>query len=195
MELEQRVKVLEDELKILKNQIQTTLLEIQEQILVHYYPTLRAEPSQAVSPPSAPVPPAPSAPDEAAAASTVVKSFAIKDPTPAMGTTAEATTTPAELDGEAISALVEWATTETPAIGMERARRAIELYAQQHHIAPRIEDSLQRMIRLHHSEDPLPPLAAADALASYMRLHRILLGTEGGSLLPVLELMEAESLG
>jgi hypothetical protein len=43
--LEQRVKTLEYELKILKNEIQKTLLEIQEQILVHYYPTLRAEDS------------------------------------------------------------------------------------------------------------------------------------------------------
>jgi len=43
MELEQRVKVLEYELKILKNEIQRTLLDIQEQVLVHYYPSLRAE--------------------------------------------------------------------------------------------------------------------------------------------------------
>jgi len=38
--LEQRVKTLEYEMKILKNQIQRTLLDIQEQILIHYYPTL-----------------------------------------------------------------------------------------------------------------------------------------------------------
>jgi hypothetical protein len=39
--LEQRVKTLEYELKILKNEIQRTLLDIQEQVLVHYYPDLR----------------------------------------------------------------------------------------------------------------------------------------------------------
>jgi hypothetical protein len=43
--LEQRVKALEYELKILKNEIQKVLLGIQEQILVHYYPTLRTEES------------------------------------------------------------------------------------------------------------------------------------------------------
>lgn len=43
MELEQRVKTLEYEFKILKNELQRTLLDIQEQVLVHYYPTLRAE--------------------------------------------------------------------------------------------------------------------------------------------------------
>ena len=42
-QLEQRVKTLEYEIKILKNEVQRTLLDIQEQILVHYYPTLRAE--------------------------------------------------------------------------------------------------------------------------------------------------------
>lgn len=42
MELEDRVKALEGEMKILKNEIQGMLLEIQEQVLSHYYPSLRA---------------------------------------------------------------------------------------------------------------------------------------------------------
>ncbi len=46
MELEQRVKTLEYEIKILKNEIQRTLLDIHEQVLIHYYPTLRLEESQ-----------------------------------------------------------------------------------------------------------------------------------------------------
>ncbi len=45
MELEQRVKALEYEMKILKNEIQKTLLGIQEQILIHYYPSLRTDDS------------------------------------------------------------------------------------------------------------------------------------------------------
>lgn len=43
MDLEHRVKMLEQEVKILKNQVQKTLLDIQEQILIHYHPALRAE--------------------------------------------------------------------------------------------------------------------------------------------------------
>ncbi|MBI5302720.1 MAG: hypothetical protein HY868_11325 [Chloroflexi bacterium] len=46
MELEQRVKALEYEVKILKNDLQRTLLEIQEQVLLHYYPSLRADDSK-----------------------------------------------------------------------------------------------------------------------------------------------------
>ncbi len=53
MELDARVKALEYELKILKNEVQRTLLDIQEQILIHYYPSLRSEdstpPSEVVS--------------------------------------------------------------------------------------------------------------------------------------------------
>lgn len=43
MKEESRIEALEHELKILKNEIQSTLLEIREQILNHYYPELRAE--------------------------------------------------------------------------------------------------------------------------------------------------------
>ena len=43
MSLETRVETLEHELKILKNEIERTLLEIQNQVLIHYYPSLRAE--------------------------------------------------------------------------------------------------------------------------------------------------------
>lgn len=46
MKLETRVEQLEHEVKILKNEIQHTLLEIQEQILIHYYPALRAAESE-----------------------------------------------------------------------------------------------------------------------------------------------------
>ena len=42
MKIESRVEALEHELKILKNEIQATLLEIREQVLNHYYPELRA---------------------------------------------------------------------------------------------------------------------------------------------------------
>jgi len=42
VELDQRVKALEYEMKILKNEVQRTLLDIQEQVLIHYYPALRA---------------------------------------------------------------------------------------------------------------------------------------------------------
>lgn len=46
MNLEQRVTMLEEEVQLLKNQIQTTLLAIQEQILSNTYPNLRGEGSE-----------------------------------------------------------------------------------------------------------------------------------------------------
>jgi hypothetical protein len=43
VDLEIRLEALEAEVKVLKNEIQTILLEIQEQVLLHYYPSLRVE--------------------------------------------------------------------------------------------------------------------------------------------------------
>lgn len=45
MALENRVKTLEYEMKILKNEMQQLLLDIQEQLLIHYYPSLRTDES------------------------------------------------------------------------------------------------------------------------------------------------------
>lgn len=47
MDLENRVKQLEQEVAVLKGQIQTTLLDIQEQLLTNAYPALRSEAFQA----------------------------------------------------------------------------------------------------------------------------------------------------
>lgn len=52
-ELEHKVRVLEQELQILKNQIQATLLDIQEQLLTNHYPSLRADDAGYVPPPVA----------------------------------------------------------------------------------------------------------------------------------------------
>lgn len=43
MELEKRVEILEQELQVLKNQIQATLLEMQELLLTNKFPALRAD--------------------------------------------------------------------------------------------------------------------------------------------------------
>lgn len=51
MDVEVKIQTLEAEMKILKNEVHEVLLEIQEQILLHYYPSLRPEelePSDAV---------------------------------------------------------------------------------------------------------------------------------------------------
>jgi hypothetical protein len=51
VDVEVKLQTLEAELKILKNEMHEVLLEIQEQILLHYYPSLRPEekePSDAV---------------------------------------------------------------------------------------------------------------------------------------------------
>ncbi len=52
MNLEQRVETLEQELQVLKSQIQATLLDLQEFMLTNSYPTLRADDQAAPSQPA-----------------------------------------------------------------------------------------------------------------------------------------------
>ncbi len=42
-EAEQTVKALEYDMKAVKSEFQRSLLDIQEQLLIHYYPSLRAD--------------------------------------------------------------------------------------------------------------------------------------------------------
>lgn len=122
MELEQRVKTLEYEMKILKNEVQRTLLDIQEQVLVHYYPTLRTEESKPsegtikaleelrarqTGQPAAP--PAPAAPTTPAAtmppAPPVIKKVSLEEIRAAQN---ELTTEPAQANQTAVKKLIEW---------------------------------------------------------------------------------------
>ncbi len=82
MALEDRVRALEDEIAILKGQIHSTLLEIQEQILFHYYPDLRAKDS-ASSDTAAPALRGHGAP--AAASFAGVQRISLDEPEPAPG--------------------------------------------------------------------------------------------------------------
>lgn len=59
MNLEQRVQQLEQELEILKNQIQTTLLEIQDRMLTQTYPMLRTAEDRPSTPAAASATPTP----------------------------------------------------------------------------------------------------------------------------------------
>lgn len=54
MNPEQRLQALEEEVQLLKNQIQAILLEVQEQLLTNAYPALRANSPRSAEPPTPP---------------------------------------------------------------------------------------------------------------------------------------------
>src|SRR5690242_5356245 len=85
MDLESRVQALEQELEILKNQIQVTLLEIQEQVLANSYPSLRGDDHNS-PPPNNPQPERPLVqqvmPVQAVADSNPVRKFSANEEQP-----------------------------------------------------------------------------------------------------------------
>ena len=164
MELDQRVKALEYEIKILKNEIQRTLLDIQEQVLIHYYPTLRSDDSlppeaiaqafsakqaAAVSPAAVPAP--------APAPIPAVKKVTLEDiraqSEPAAAFTAA---TPARTgsDQSIMVNLSEWISTNAPKIGGERIGKIVEVCGNKGIIPAETKAVLMRVASL--SKDAAP---------------------------------------
>jgi hypothetical protein len=143
VELEQRVKTLEYEMKIMKNEVQRTLLDIQEQVLVYYYPALRAaeaKPSEGTiqaiealrSRPTG-QPAAPGAPPPAVPAEPPPPAPAAKAPSaaPAVAAASVAAAAPAvpvltKVSLEEIRAAQEELATESPQLNTVTANKLVE---------------------------------------------------------------------
>ena len=193
MELEQRVKTLEYELKILKSELQRTLLDIQEQILVHYYPSLRAEettPPEGVVQSIADVrakranvaatdlPPVdePSLP--------IVKKIKLGDvrSVPDHANIAPhfdaAAHTGTESDPTALIKLNEWLGASTAQIGSERTARIVALYGEQGLLKSETTALLLRITTLDAVDAPRK-VAVNDMVSAALKLNEVLGQTAG----------------
>ncbi len=176
MALEDRVKALEEEVAILKGQIHCTLLEIQEQVLTHYYPDLRAQ----HTPPDAagtvqgarrrgslwqgapqPGPLAAELPEEGRTHGVGPGPEPGEDaqahphaPGPAARLDPLANGTPDRdrLDWTTITRLMQWATESVQRIGRRRTVRAIEACARGGHIDEGVQETLLKLIALDDME-------------------------------------------
>lgn len=173
MDIEQRVKSLEQEMKILKNQVQKTLLDIQEQILVHYHPALRTEdeshdeisvlaqgaarPAHSNGQPAAdfePNQPAGLKMRQVSLADLRETTRPLPEPlstTPAAtapAATAPATATAPAAADQAFAGLVDWVGGSVAKIGAERTRKLLDLRASSGAIPPDIYDTMQQLIIL-----------------------------------------------
>lgn len=176
MDLEQRVETLEQELQILKNQIQTTLLDIQEQLLTNAYPSLRAEDMmpESTTPPSskngAPITTLSfNAPrdefhggmSEDNQSVPSVRQVSLNDlgpvdetrkPTvPKAGPTPQPTASDNE-HWQNIEALEEWATDKMKTIGLKRTKKLVKMYAEQGHFSAEEEQTLLQFVSLFEHE-------------------------------------------
>lgn len=171
MDLEQRVQLLEQEMEILKNQIQHTLLDIQETVLTQAYPSLRSEasapaveprPSEApVNAPAVvsngngkgPLPPA----DETSPNVRQVSLDDIAPPTDRQPASARHSHN--QKKQSPAQRLEAWATKRINKVGVEQTRWQIYQYAEQGRFSTKARDYLLNFLDRHgvhiNDEDPV----------------------------------------
>jgi hypothetical protein len=174
MDLEKRVLSLEYQIKILKNEIQRLLLQVQENILIHYYPILETE---EYSPkPSPKNPPKKVEDPEPALVST--------PPEPAASTTPEATpTTPESVESpskpaadsqDTIIELSEWTTTSVSMIGADRTRLLIEKCDAKGWLEPKNHDLLLRLVSMNPDASSPEIVAVNQILGLALKFTRLI---------------------
>lgn len=195
MELEQRIKALEYEMKILKNEIQRTLLDVQEQILIHYYPALRADDS---SPSEGTIQSLESIRERRAALDRAL------DPSPTKKVTlqeirgkpqeAQASSTTAALSGQdPILKLSGWVSESVKKIGGKRTGNLIEECTNREWLPSGSKNVLLRLASLGNAENDPKQVAINEILGLLLKLNK-LLGRDG-NVEEALTLIEEANLG
>ena len=202
MELEQRVKTLEYEMKILKNEIQRTLLDIQEQVLIHYYPSLRTEetaPSEGViqalesvrakrwdAPQETPDSPIKKVSLGEVNAGQEEEDDALPEEPPA-------TPSGAESDKDVVVKLSGWISSTARKIGGERTGKLIQAYTSKGIISPDLESPLLRLVGLITDDSAPRQVAVNEVLKALLHLNE-LLGRDSNAE-EALSLIEGANLG
>jgi hypothetical protein len=181
MELDKRVKALEYEIKILKSEIQRTLLDVQEQILLHYYPSLRSEEGgssgvmqsiQSVQESLGKMDQPPAEPAEPVA----VRQTSLEEirggggggPSPVQPAAAQE-------EGAAVMAqLSNWAGTCVEKLGAERTGRLLEACGNRGVLDAETKAALSRVVTMSKDDNPPGAVAVNDTLGLILNLYQLL---------------------
>ena len=191
--LEQRVRTLEYEVKIVKSEIQRTLLDIQEQILIHYYPDLRTEsdkaeagvvqsleavrkkrdlmaPAPAEPEPTASPPEAEEAPAQGAAPKPKGKQVSLAEVRAAQQTAPP----PQETSQAQVTALSGWITRLVLRIGQQRVSNLLEAAVLRGWLTIDVVDVLHKVIAFVNVDSVPETVAVNDILKAVIELNKLL---------------------
>jgi len=195
MSLETRVETLEHEFKILKNEIEGTLLEIQNQILVHYYPALRAEES---APPKDLLPVVEASHPEKRAKvqdkenldsrsgnttlfiapktkETSLHDIRGKSNKTVLLPKTEFMIPPVDMANQTVlTYLARWVNESVETIGKARTRSLIESSAKADYCTPEIVTTLLQLIDLSDEEEPPAQVETKELMNILLKLHKAL---------------------
>jgi hypothetical protein len=147
---EHRVEALEQEVEILKNQIQATLLSIQEHLLTHAHPELRPESAPPSEQPPGSGPSAPYARMQTISANPQPEtspSQSIIAAPQARATAPQA----AAVDWKTMAELEEWTSNRIDKMGAEQTRALIGAYAQKGRFSPEIANALLEFVSVYEN--------------------------------------------
>lgn len=151
-DLENRISILEQELDVLKNQIQATLLEIQEQVLTNTYPELR---SQAISQEKTPPPIQSISLNQEQKADPPTKSSIIRMVNLNSEAPVEPPAAPKAEDKPAFQEFDKyegWLIKKVEQLGPERASKLVKVYAKQGHMPVPVAKHLLAVLSLYEEE-------------------------------------------
>jgi hypothetical protein len=183
VELEQRVKTLEYEMKIMKNEVQRTLLDIQEQILVHYYPSLRAEetaPSEGVMQALESIRSKRQEVSQETPDLLPTKKVSLEDIRAGRGendTLLAETSSSQPGAGATQAAIIQlsgWVSGTAQKIGRERTAKLIQAYTGKGIISPELESPLLRLTGLISEDNAPAQVAVNEVLKALLQLNELL---------------------
>lgn len=171
-DLEKRVATLEQELDVIKHQVQTTLLDIQEQVLTNTYPLLRSNDGERNSG-SIPKQAAPTiqsvsvngagekAPTEARQKPSIIRMVNVNEP-PAPKAPEPVPQKASEKPDPVLqfSRYEEWVGQKVDQLGIDRTRKLIKLYTKQGHMTIPTAKRLLSYVALYADEEEAKPRKA-----------------------------------
>lgn len=170
MDLEKRVEQLEQELQILKNQIQPSLLDIREFVLTNAYPSLRAEAPATPRPVVYREPEPEAAPETPLPVRKVNLNEVETQPVSTQPRPVEEQLSTHKMNWSALHKLEDWVSRKVEKYGVQRTIRFIDKSAESGKISSDTHELLLKLVNLHQAGHEQPEEETTDRRNIVLRL-------------------------